>query len=206
MEEYLGEEVEEAVGEEVDEYNEEISEDTEDIEETESGNGHIVDEEVEEEVEGAQEEEIVNEEDNETIIINERPEKQGKVVYTKIYFEALHDGQTTKWVRFKSYTLEGNEEDRLQEEYLAISLVDETPPIGTVEYSETRPTNQNVFVTLIMSDTQSGIVKCEKSYDGINYIDTGSTSKYTEEFEENGVVYFRITNGAGMTSIVEARV
>jgi hypothetical protein len=131
----------------------------------------------------------------------------GELIYTKLCFEALHDGKTTKSVRFKSYTLEGIEEDRLQEEYLAISVVDETPPVGKVEYSETKPTNQNVYATITMSDSESGIVKCEKSYDGgITYIDTDATTQYIEEFAENGTVYFRLTNGAGMTSIVVATV
>ncbi len=131
----------------------------------------------------------------------------GEKVYTKLYFEALHDGKTTKSVRFKSYTLEGNKAERLQDEYLAISVVDETPPVGKVEYSETKPTNQNVYATVTVSDSESGIAKIEKSYDGgTTYIDTGATTQYIEEFTENGTVYFRITNGAGMTSVVVATV
>jgi len=134
-------------------------------------------------------------------------DEQGGTAYKKLCFEALHDGKTAKSVRFKSYTLEGNEEDRLQDEYLVISVVDETPPVGTVSYSETKLTNQNVYATITMSDSESGIAKLEKSYDGgITYTDTGAIAQYIEEFEENGTVYFRITNGAGMTTIITATV
>lgn len=132
---------------------------------------------------------------------------EGKTAYESLCFEALHDGKTTKAVRFYSYTLEGNEEDRLEEEYLSISVVDETPPAGSVQYSKTDPTNQNVFATVTMSDGESGVVRCEKSYDGgKTYEDTGALTKYTEEFSENGQVQFRLTNGAGMSGIVIARV
>ena len=129
------------------------------------------------------------------------------VPYISLCFDALHDGKTTKSVHFKSYTFEGNEEERMEEEYLAISVVDETTPNGSVTYSETNPTNQNVTATITMSDSESGITKLEKSYDGgVNYEDTSSITKYTEEFSENGTVHFRITNGAGMTSIIPVTV
>ena len=131
----------------------------------------------------------------------------GTIAYSSLCFEALHDGKTTKSVRFSSYTLEGNEEDRLEEEYAAISVVDETLPVGIVKYSETKPTQQNVYATITMVDSESGIVKCEKSYDGGNtYVDTGVTAEYIEEFTGNASVIFRLTNGAGMTGFVTVTV
>ncbi len=132
---------------------------------------------------------------------------QDTVAYTSLCFDALHDGKTTKSVRFSSYTFEGNEEERLEEDYLAISVVDETTPKGIVTYSETKPTNQNVMATITMSDNESGITKLEKSYDGgANYVDTIATTEYTEVFAQNGTVQFRLHNGAGMTSIITATV
>jgi len=141
-----------------------------------------------------------------SIVVEESP-IEGKTAYAKLYFEALHDGKTTKSVHFHSYTLEGNEEDRLEEEYLSISVVDETPPTGSVQYSNINPTNQNVYATVTMVDNESGIATCEKSYDdGITFEIVEATTKYTEEFTENGTVLFRLTNGAGMTSIIPVTV
>ncbi|NLO40977.1 MAG: hypothetical protein GX115_16100, partial [Ruminiclostridium sp.] len=132
---------------------------------------------------------------------------QGAVAYTSLCFDALHDGKTTKSVRFSSYTYEGNEDERVEEEYLTISVVDETAPIGRITYSKTKPTNQNVNAAITMSDSESGITKLEKSYDGgITYENTTATTEYTEVFTQNGMVHFRLTNGAGMTSIVTATV
>lgn len=122
----------------------------------------------------------------------------GGAAYTKLVFEALRDGQTTKSAYFEAYTMEGIEEDRMEAEYVAISVVDETAPVAKVAYSITEPTNQNVKATLSISDPESGILKLERSYDGVDFSSIDSIVSHTETFEQNATVYFKVTNKAGM--------
>jgi large repetitive protein len=126
--------------------------------------------------------------------------------YSKLVFEALRDGKTTKSAYFEAYTAEGFEADRMEAEYVAISVVDETAPVANVVYSITEPTNQNVNATLSISDPESGILKLERSYDGINFSPIDSIVSHTETFEQNATVSFKVTNKAGMETIVPVTV
>ncbi|MEF3313278.1 hypothetical protein PV433_30785 [Paenibacillus sp. GYB004] len=129
-----------------------------------------------------------------------------QTAYSKLVFEALRDGKTTKSAYFKAYTTEGIEADRMEAEYVAISVVDETVPVVNVAYSITEPTNQNVNATLSISDPESGILKLERSYDGINFSPIDSIVSHTETFEQNATVYLKVTNKAGMETIVPVTV
>lgn len=131
---------------------------------------------------------------------------EGKTAYSKLVFEALRDGQTTKSAYFEAYTMEGIEEDRMEEEYVAITVVDETAPAANAAYSITETTNQNVNATLSISDPESGIAKLERSYDGIDYSPIDSIVSHTETFEQNATVYFKVTNKAGMETVVPVAV
>ncbi|MHA6480566.1 hypothetical protein ACX1C1_01310 [Paenibacillus sp. strain BS8-2] len=133
-------------------------------------------------------------------------EVEGKTAYSKLVFEALRDGQTTKSAYFEAYTTEGIESDRMEDEYVAISVVDETAPAANVNYSITALTNQNVNATLSISDPESGILKLERSYDGQNYSPIDSIVSHTETFEQNATVYFKVTNKAGIETIVPVTV
>ncbi|MFD0960896.1 hypothetical protein [Paenibacillus chungangensis] len=126
--------------------------------------------------------------------------------YSKLVFEALRDGQTSKSAYFEAYTTEGMEADRMEAEYVAISVVDETAPVANVNYSITESTNQNVNATLAISDPESGILKLERSYDGTSYSPIDSIVSHTETFEQNATVYFKVTNKAGIETIVPVTV
>lgn len=129
-------------------------------------------------------------------------EEEGRTAYSKLVFEALRDGKTTKSAYFEVYTTEGVQEDRMEDAYVAISVVDETTPVANVEYSNTEPTNQTVNAVLSISDPESGILKLERSYDGINFNQIDSIASHTERFEQNATVYFKVTNQAGMETTV----
>lgn len=133
-------------------------------------------------------------------------EVEGRTAYSKLVFEAIRDGKTTKSAYFEAYTTEGIEADRMEEEYVAITVVDETAPVANVNYSTTEPTNQNVTATLAISDPESGISKLERSYNGIDYSPIDSIVSTTETFEQNGTVYFKVTNKAGIEAIVPVTV
>ncbi|MHA7967618.1 hypothetical protein ACX93W_26245 [Paenibacillus sp. CAU 1782] len=133
-------------------------------------------------------------------------EVEGKIAYSKLVFEALRDEKTTKSAYFETYTTEGIEADRMEEEYVAITVVDETAPVANVNYSITEPTNQNVNATLSISDPESGILKLERSYDGINFSTINSIVSHTETFEQNATVYFKVTNKAGIETTVPVAV
>ncbi len=133
-------------------------------------------------------------------------EAGGGTAYSKLVFEALRDGKTTKSAYFEAYTMEGIEEDRMEEEYVAITVVDETAPVVSVAYSITEPTNQNVNATLSISDPESGISKLERSYDGKNYNSIDSIVSHTETFDQNATVYFKVTNKAGMETLLPVTV
>lgn len=133
-------------------------------------------------------------------------EAEGKTAYSKLVFEALKDGKTTKSAYFESYTAEGMEADRMEAEYVAITVVDETAPAAKVDYSITESTNQNVTATLSVYDPESGILKLERSYDGISFSPIDSIVSHTETFEQNATVYFKVTNKAGIETIVPVTV
>jgi hypothetical protein len=126
---------------------------------------------------------------------------EGRTAYSKLVFNALRDGTVTKSVYFEAYTTEGMEADRMEGEYAAITVVDETAPVVKVNYSITESTNQNVNATLSISDPESGISKLERSYDGISFSQIDSMVSHTETFEDNGTVYFKVTNKAGMETV-----
>ncbi|MCP1135462.1 hypothetical protein NKT34_19380 [Paenibacillus polysaccharolyticus] len=129
-------------------------------------------------------------------------EVEGRTAYSKLVFEALRDGKTTKSAYFEVYTTEGVEADRMEDEYVAISVVDETAAVTDVVYSTTEPTNQIVNAVLSISDPESGIMKLERSYDGINFEQIDSIASHTERFEQNATVYFKVTNKAGIETTV----
>ncbi|WNS41216.1 hypothetical protein [Paenibacillus sp. MMS20-IR301] len=133
-------------------------------------------------------------------------EAEGKAAYSKLVFEVLRDGKTTKSAYFEAYTLEGIEADRMEAEYVAISVVDETAPAAKVDYSITESTNQNVTATLSVYDPESGILKLERSYDGISFSPIDSIVSHTETFEQNATVYFKVTNKARMETILPVTV
>ncbi len=133
-------------------------------------------------------------------------EAGGGTAYSKLVFEALRDGKTTKSAYFEAYTMEGIEEDRMEEEYVAITVVDETAPVASVAYSMTEPTNQNVNATLSISDPESGILKLERSYDGKNFSSIDAIVSHIETFEQNATVYFKVTNKAGMETLLPVTV
>jgi|GEM_PF-1272363 len=132
---------------------------------------------------------------------------EGRTAYSLLVFKALRDGKTTKSAYFETYTAEGFEEDRLEEEYIAISVVDESAPAASVTYSTELLTNQNVTATVSISDPQSGISKLERSYDGgSSYTAIDSIVSHNEVFEQNGTVYFRVTNRAGLVTVLPVTV
>ncbi|WP_042198006.1 hypothetical protein [Paenibacillus camerounensis] len=133
-------------------------------------------------------------------------EEEGKTAYSKLVFEALRNGKTTKSAYFEVYTAEGMEADRMEAEYVAITVVDETAPVAEVKYSITESTNQNVSATLSVYDPESGILKLERSYDGISFSPIDSIVSHTETFEQNATVYFRVTNKAGIATVLPAAV
>ncbi|WP_138755077.1 hypothetical protein [Paenibacillus sinopodophylli] len=133
-------------------------------------------------------------------------EAEGKTAYSKLVFEALRDGKTTKSAYFEAYTTEGMQDDRMEDEYVAMTVVDETAPVVNVNYSITESTNQNVNARLSISDPESGILKLERSYDGKNFSPIDSFVSHTETFEQNATVYFKVTNKAGMETIVPVAV
>ncbi len=128
-------------------------------------------------------------------------EVEGRTAYSKLVFNALRDGTVTKSVYFEAYTTEGLEADRMEGEYAAITVVDETAPVVKAVYSTTEFTNQKVNVKLSISDPESGILKLERSYDGISFSPVDSIVSHTETFEDNGTVYFKVTNKAGMVTV-----
>jgi large repetitive protein len=128
-------------------------------------------------------------------------EVEGRTAYSKLVFNALRDSTVTKSVYFEAYTTEGMEADRMEGEYAAITVVDETAPVVKVDYSITESTNQNVNAKLSVSDPESGILSFERSYDGINFSPVGSLVSHTETFEDNATVYFKVTNKAGMETV-----
>lgn len=132
---------------------------------------------------------------------------EGRTAYSLLVFEALRDGKTTKSAYFETYTAEGFEEDRLEEEYIAISVVDESAPAASVTYSTELLTNQNVTAMVSISDPQSGISKLERSYDGgSSYTAIDSIVSHNEVFEQNGTVYIRVTNRAGLVTVLPVTV
>ncbi len=128
-------------------------------------------------------------------------EVEGRTAYSKLVFNALRDGTVTKSVYFEAYTTEGMEADRMEGEYAAITVVDETAPVVKVDYSNTELTNHNVLAKLAISDPESGILSLERSYDGISFSPVDSMVSHTETFENNGTVYFKVTNKAGMVTV-----
>ncbi|MNB96416.1 hypothetical protein D3C75_436160 [compost metagenome] len=133
-------------------------------------------------------------------------EAEGKTAYSKLVFEALRNGKTTKSAYFEAYTNEGIEADRMESEYVAISVVDETAPVAEVDYSITKLTNQNVSATLSVYDPESGILKLERSYDGLSFEPVDFLIPHTEIFEQNATVYFKVTNKAGIATTLPVAV
>ncbi|MEF2247154.1 hypothetical protein [Paenibacillus sp. IITD108] len=133
-------------------------------------------------------------------------EVEGRTAYSKLVLEAVRDGKTTKSAYFEVYTTEGFEADRMEEAYVAISVVDETAPVASVEFSNTEPTNQNVNARLSISDPESGILMLERSYDGKKFDKIESIASHTENFSLNATVYFRVTNKAGMITTLPVTV
>lgn len=133
-------------------------------------------------------------------------EAEGKTAYSKLVFEALRNGKTTKSAYFEAYTNEGIEADRMEEEYVAITVVDETAPVAEVKYSITELTNKSVSATLSVYDPESGISKLERSYDGIDFSQIDFMLPHTETFEQNATVYFKVTNKAGIETTLPVTV
>lgn len=165
-------------------------------------------EEPAEEPAGEQIEELTRGTDSEPTEVQPKPLEEAnpdRVAYKTLCFEAIRDGSPTKSVKFHSYTLAGNEADREQEENLMLT-VDESAPEWKVQYSTTKPTNQEVTATVTLSDAESGIAKCERSQDGQNYQDIGKVTTTQYVFSDSGSVHYRITNGAGMVTVAEVTV
>ena len=121
-------------------------------------------------------------------------------VYTKLVFTALYDGSTEKIVTFKSYTEEGLEADRTQDEIIHTSLFDETVPTIrlTPDITNDRLTNTDVTVVANFADGESGVKSVERIVNGESeQISALSTDSVT--FTENGEVTYVVTNNAGMS-------
>jgi len=125
---------------------------------------------------------------------------EGKL-YTKLVFNVLHDTSTSKSVSFVSYTEEGLEADRYQNETVIVSVFDETAP--TIEFTPSVindiPTNKDVTVSAVFGDAQSGIAMVERIIDGGDAVTLDSTVRDSVVFTENGKVTYIITNNAGLT-------
>ena len=121
-------------------------------------------------------------------------------VYTKLVFTALHDGSTEKNVAFKSYTAEGLEADRTQDEIIHTSLFDETVPTirFTPDIANDHMTNTDVTVAATFADGESGVKSVKRVVNGeTEQIASLSTDSVT--FTENGEVTYIVTNNAGMS-------
>ena len=121
-------------------------------------------------------------------------------VYTTLVFTALRDGSTEKEVGFKSYTAEGLESDRVQDEIIHVSFFDETAPkiTFTPDIGNERMTNTDVVVSAVFADGESGVALVERTVNGEKEtISSLASDKVT--FAENGYVTYIVTNNAGMT-------
>ncbi len=121
-------------------------------------------------------------------------------VYTKLVFTAVHDGSSEKSVSFISYTAEGIEDERYQDEVIATSVFDETVPTVSfkADIANGVPTNQNVTVSTAFGDAESGIASVVRIVDDISE-NLGAKTSDSIEFSENGSVTYIVTNNAGMT-------
>ena len=123
-----------------------------------------------------------------------------QTAYTKLVFTALHDGSVEKNVGFVSYTAEGIEAERYQDEVIYTSVFDESVPTVSfkADIANTVPTNQNVTVSAAFGDGESGIASVVRIVDGKAEA-LGAKITDSVEFAENGSVTYIVTNKAGMT-------
>ncbi|MEG2381288.1 MAG: hypothetical protein RSB38_06305, partial [Oscillospiraceae bacterium] len=126
--------------------------------------------------------------------------------YSSLTFLADHNGPDSRYVKFKSYTNAGLEQDRTQDEYISILSLDETVPEISATYSTKAPTSGDVVATVAFSDTKTGISKVETKGETGEYTETTPTSPVSVTFTDNGKKYVRVTNGVGMTNILELSV
>lgn len=121
-------------------------------------------------------------------------------VYTKLVFTALRDGSTEKEVAFKSYTAEGLEADRVQDEIIHTAFFDETAPqiVLTPDVENSRMTNTDVTVSAVFTDGESGVKTVERTVDGKTEILSARAADRVT-FRENGYVTYTVTNNAGMS-------
>lgn len=120
--------------------------------------------------------------------------------YTKLCFDVSRDAKTIKTISFKSYTSEGFEAERTQDEYVTIRTIDETNPEYQMQYNTTAPTNADVSADVQMRDAESDITKLEQKQADGSFAEIQNKSNMTIVFTENGTQTYRITNGAGMTT------
>ncbi|MBO7149176.1 MAG: hypothetical protein J6V93_04885 [Clostridia bacterium] len=144
---------------------------------------------------------IFNSEKSEIYVPEDVEETDGDPVYTKLVFDALHDGSTEKSVSFRSYTAEGNEDERYQDELINTLVFDETAPTISfnADIDNDTPTNNNVTVNATFGDAESGIASVERIVDDGDYELLGEALKDSIEFEENGSVTYIVTNNVGLS-------
>lgn len=129
-------------------------------------------------------------------------------IFEKLTFDVLKNGNNIKQWDYMSYTMEGTPEERLQEESIYITNIDETAPGINWSLSNTNPTNKSVKAYISFSDTESGIAKVEVSHNGGDYVETDK-GEYLEDNiieltinDELDKFFVRVTNNAGLRSEV----
>ncbi len=159
------------------------------------------------EITASEDDEITALADSETTVIIDGAEANAPeaedtqpVVYTKLVFTAVHDGSTEKSVSFTSYTAEGIEDERYQDEVIHTSVFDETLPTVSFEadIANDIPTNQDVTVSASFGDAQSGIASVVRIVDGESE-ELGAKTNDSITLTENGDVTYIVINNADMT-------